>query len=65
MAKGTWDQGISVTLYMERRHIEALDKLADEAGSSRQWMLRLILDEVLKAGSKIKVKAQTSAKITL
>lgn len=42
-----WTDKVHVTLYMERKHLESLDKLGQESGEARQWVLRTILEKVL------------------
>lgn len=51
MQLNSWDKKVNVTLYMEKRHVEALDQLAASAGVSRQWVLREILEKVLTSSS--------------
>lgn len=51
MQLNSWDKKANVTLYMEKRHVEALDRLAVSAGVSRQWVLREILEKVLTSAS--------------
>lgn len=42
-----WKHKVHVTMYMEKTHLEALDKLAQESGEARQWVLRTILEKAL------------------
>lgn len=43
-----WKNKVHVTMYMEREHLEALDRLADQTGEARQWILRTILEKALQ-----------------
>ena len=45
----TWDHKIHTTLYIEQRHLEALDAIAKKTGIARQWVLREILEQALNS----------------
>lgn len=55
MAIHSWDDRQRTTIFLEKRHIEALEKVAQEARISRQWALREILESVFsrEGGPKI------------
>lgn len=58
-----WDNKVYTSLYLERRHVDALDAAAHQAGCSRQWMLRLILEKTFGGG--VEVTPASPARISL
>jgi predicted transcriptional regulator len=56
----TWDQKVHTTLYIERRHLDALDEIARKSGIARQWVLREILEQALNSETFQVIPARVS-----